>query len=383
LPGFESVGALEAKIAPISPTMQWVYTLRDHLGNSRVQFSDLNNDGFIAQATEVLSMTQYSPFGLELGGSHQNRAYQDAYKYNGKEHHAFTGYYDYGARWSDPTIGNRFLQGDPMSELDFHLTPYAYVGNNPLSFIDPTGMKRVNIEGTNNWYDDETWELNIVGKRPKSDPVFGNLYIQYARNEYLYGHSSPYQEHFQAGARDAVLIIGAPIAAIGAAEASVGALIFDSELLTSIKTLSFGRGLLRSMLAKGGGNILGQSVGGMLSGDFAKGMAKFDMVGLFADMTFTNAAASVTGGVGEGGIMYDSKNGLTTYGTVNSPFLGLSKFGVGFGFGHIGGKATEIMGANGVSNAVIGLYESMSKIFNESIDQINSKFDQKINPEKK
>jgi len=71
----------------------------------------------------------------------------------------------------------RFLSVDPMSELDFHLSPYNYVGNNPLNFVDPTGMKRVNIEGSRNYYDDETWELTVVGDKPHSDPVFGNMYV--------------------------------------------------------------------------------------------------------------------------------------------------------------------------------------------------------------
>jgi len=54
---------------------------------------------------------------------------------------ASTGLYDYGARWYDPSLG-RFLQPDtlvpdPFSPQD--LNRYAYVGNDPINFNDPTG----------------------------------------------------------------------------------------------------------------------------------------------------------------------------------------------------------------------------------------------------
>ncbi|MDP9957136.1 RHS repeat-associated protein [Epilithonimonas hungarica] len=58
------------------------------------------------------------------------------WKYNGKELEE-TGMYDYGARFYMPDIG-RFGQYDPLAEKTFE--PYAYVYNNPIKFIDPTGM---------------------------------------------------------------------------------------------------------------------------------------------------------------------------------------------------------------------------------------------------
>jgi RHS repeat-associated protein len=47
--------------------------------------------------------------------------------------------YDYfGARYYDARIG-RFLSADPHARLYPALTPYAFVGDNPLTFVDPTG----------------------------------------------------------------------------------------------------------------------------------------------------------------------------------------------------------------------------------------------------
>ncbi|WP_415711174.1 RHS repeat-associated core domain-containing protein [Flavobacterium branchiophilum] len=63
------------------------------------------------------------------------------YKYNGKEWQDELGLnmYDYGARNYDPAIG-RWMNMDPMAEKYYQISPYVYVANNPLLYIDPTGM---------------------------------------------------------------------------------------------------------------------------------------------------------------------------------------------------------------------------------------------------
>lgn len=49
-------------------------------------------------------------------------------------------WYDYGARMYDPAIA-RFLQVDPLIEIFQEAwTPYHYVKNNPIKYMDPTGM---------------------------------------------------------------------------------------------------------------------------------------------------------------------------------------------------------------------------------------------------
>lgn len=45
----------------------------------------------------------------------------------------------------DPALG-RFQSIDPLVEWDFKRSPYNYVGNNPILYIDPDGMRRTKEE---------------------------------------------------------------------------------------------------------------------------------------------------------------------------------------------------------------------------------------------
>ena len=111
------------------------YNLTDHLGNVRATLKR----GSTATAVDVTQRDNYYPFGKQkvvAGGNNK-------YLYNGKEIQAeLGGQYDYGARYYDAEVG-RFIAIDVMAEGYASYSPYAYVGNNPILFNDPTGMYKV------------------------------------------------------------------------------------------------------------------------------------------------------------------------------------------------------------------------------------------------
>lgn len=60
------------------------------------------------------------------------------FQYTGQTWLSDLGFYYYKARMYSPTLG-RFLQPDPIGYGD-GMNRYAYVGNNPVNFTDPTGL---------------------------------------------------------------------------------------------------------------------------------------------------------------------------------------------------------------------------------------------------
>ena len=116
------------------------YTIKDHLGNARVTYSDANNDGVITVA-DIKQINHYYPYGLNMEGNWNGAAGSNKYAYNSKEWNDDfgLGLNDYGARFYDPAIA-RWTAVDPLSEIYGNSTPYHYGMNNPIRFVDPTGM---------------------------------------------------------------------------------------------------------------------------------------------------------------------------------------------------------------------------------------------------
>ena len=105
------------------------YYLTDHLGNNRVV---VNASGTLVQKNH------YYPFGSIFAGT--TGPDKQPYKYNGKELDQMHGLnlYDYSARYYESAVG-RFTSVDPLAEKYYSISPYAYVANNPIKYVDLKG----------------------------------------------------------------------------------------------------------------------------------------------------------------------------------------------------------------------------------------------------
>lgn len=124
------------------------YFIKDHLGNTRVLFGDYNQNDTIEQQ-EVLQQAHYYPFGMAFTG-YDLSSDTNKFLYNGKELQTDAGldWYDYGARFYDPSLG-RWHVIDAMAESYYSWTPYKYAMCNPIMFIDPNGLWDVTVHAYN------------------------------------------------------------------------------------------------------------------------------------------------------------------------------------------------------------------------------------------
>jgi RHS repeat-associated protein len=195
----------------------YVYNYTDHLGNIRVSYG-LEP---YSRTLKTLEENHYYPFGLKhtnyntykrkftkeeepidpppgtLGTDYKIKqvlsgemvAYK--YKYNGKEWQDELGlnFYDYGARNYDPAIG-RWMNIDPLAEKYFNLSPYNYVANNPIIFIDPDG-KEIIVANKK----DQKAILKDINSRALGTFAFnksGQLYLKNSK-----GNEAKYSRYYQ------------------------------------------------------------------------------------------------------------------------------------------------------------------------------------------
>jgi len=157
-----------------SGVYEYIYQYKDHLGNVRLSYNKNLN---------IIEENNYYPFGLEQK-SHPNiistlgNAIAQKYKYNGKElqDELQLNVYDYGARNYDPALG-RWMNIDPLAEINPSFTTYHYCSNNPTNRTDPTGM-------LDDWYEDNQGIMQF-DPNVKSQKDLGNkgTYVGETHNE--------------------------------------------------------------------------------------------------------------------------------------------------------------------------------------------------------
>jgi RHS repeat-associated protein len=143
----------------------YYYYLADHLGNNHVV---VKSDGISIQSNS------YYPFGMHFapGIGYEKQPY----KYNNKELDQMHGLnmYDYSARHLALDVP-RFTTVDPLAELYYSISPYAYCNNNPIKFIDPTGLGYTYVYPNEEKDEKGGYYVNDDGERVEWEEVFNWL----------------------------------------------------------------------------------------------------------------------------------------------------------------------------------------------------------------
>jgi RHS repeat-associated protein len=135
------------------------YFLTDALGST------------IALTDETGTITQtyaYEPYGETTATGTSDNPYQ----YTGRENDG-TGLYYYRARYYSPGL-KRFVSEDPLG-LAAGLNAYAYVGGNPLGFVDPLGLSERDVQKIIDTFDRVVNEMNERGERLPTTGTFGGI----------------------------------------------------------------------------------------------------------------------------------------------------------------------------------------------------------------
>ena len=114
----------------------------------KVWFDDVKIVKGNTSQTVIVEESNYYPFGLKHKGynnviSSNGNSTAQKYGFGGKELNQELGiqWHDFGARNYDASLG-RWMNLDPLAEIpqNLSLSPYNFVKNNPVKFIDPDGM---------------------------------------------------------------------------------------------------------------------------------------------------------------------------------------------------------------------------------------------------
>jgi RHS repeat-associated protein len=109
----------------------------------------------------VVARYQYDPFGNLLGLAGP-LAEANLYRFSAKEFHANSGLYYYGYRFYEPRL-QRWLNADPIGEAG-GVNLYAFVDNNPVAKLDPSGLDFATFCGAGPCY--SKWLRD-----PPTDPI--------------------------------------------------------------------------------------------------------------------------------------------------------------------------------------------------------------------
>ena len=147
---------MDGKIGDSGAKKYWYVT--DHVGSIRAV---TDKDG------KKVWSADYLAFGKQFDKS-SNSDFEELHSFTGKEYDPDTGLHYYNARWYDSDLG-RFISEDPVTDPN-NPNLYSYCANNPLRFVDPTGLHVDNtdydISYPDAFFDDPSSQPGYVSDGP-------------------------------------------------------------------------------------------------------------------------------------------------------------------------------------------------------------------------
>ena len=139
------------------------YYFSDYLGSASV-ITDSSG------TMPALEESDYYPYGGEISITNGD---SNNYKFTGKERDSESGLDNFGARYDASSMG-RFMTPDPLMASAKVWNPqtwnrYAYALNNPLRYIDPTGMNEVTAEQCQKDPKCVTVKVNVIYDKNAND----------------------------------------------------------------------------------------------------------------------------------------------------------------------------------------------------------------------
>jgi RHS repeat-associated protein len=137
--------------------------LLDHLNSTRMMVVPAS-----ASTLTVEQDVDYTPYGIVATGTAA-----DSHEFTGKERDTESGLDNFGARYDASSMG-RFMTPDPLMASAKVWDPqtwnrYAYALNNPLKYVDPTGMKEVTAAQCAQDKNCVTIKVNVIYDKNSND----------------------------------------------------------------------------------------------------------------------------------------------------------------------------------------------------------------------
>ena len=142
----------QSMVASRTPSgLTWLFS--DHQGTQQVA---------VDAASQQVSVRYQTPYG---GARGTKPAWPNQKGFVGGVNDP-TGLTHIGAREYDPAIG-RFISDDPLMDLKDpqQIHGYAYSGNNPITFSDPTGLKQCGDDACQIYEVKHSWGFEIIDRR--------------------------------------------------------------------------------------------------------------------------------------------------------------------------------------------------------------------------